>query len=248
VPTAGNDLPNIDEVTQPGLLLVSNVAAMNDAGFSIFEGVLSSQECELLANALCGVALHRGRAGTRNLMSNAAICRFAHDSRLLDLAGRALGADAVPFRATFFNKSARSNWHVLWHQDRALPLAGPVASTDWGPWSMKSGVLNALAPAWALKRIVALRIHIDESTSENGPLRVIPGSHEAGVLSSTDILQATNGNPAKACVVGRGGVVAMRPLLIHSSTRALNSQPRRVLHIEYATNLDLGNDVRLRVE
>lgn len=221
---------------------------MTDAGFSIFEEVLSAQECELLANALCCVAVHNRRAGARNLMSNSAISSLAYDSRLLHLANRALDADAVPFRATLFNKSEVSNWHVFWHQDRALPLAERVTSADWGPWSMKSGVLNALAPAWALNRIVALRIHIDESTDENGPLRVIPGSHKAGVLSRADILKATNGNPAKACVVGRGGVVAIRPLLLHSSTKASNSQPRRVLHIEYAANLNLGGNVRLRVE
>src|SRR5436190_19693922 len=108
---------------------------------------------------------------------------------------------------------------MLWHQDRALPVSNRVASAEWGPWSTKGGVLYALAPAWALMRVVALRIHIDPSTNDNGPLRVIPGSHKAGVMSRVEILRVTNTHPARACVVGRGGVLAMRPLLLHSSIK-----------------------------
>jgi len=218
---------------------------MDDPGFSIFEEVLAPQECQLLANGLSTVG--GGRAGTRNLMSNQVISSLANDNRLINLAASTLGAQAVPFCATLFDKSKISNWHVLWHQDRALPLSTWVGSAEWGPWSTKSGVLYALAPAWALERIIALRIHIDPSTDDNGPLRVIPASHKAGVLSDADILRARSDTPARSCVVGRGGVMAMRPLLLHSSTKASDNKPRRVLHIEYANALDLGNDLSLRV-
>ena len=36
-------------------------------------------------------------------------------------------------------------------------------------------------------------------------------------------------------VVGAGGVIAMRPLLLHASAKAIGAQPRRVLHFEYAS-------------
>jgi Phytanoyl-CoA dioxygenase (PhyH) len=219
---------------------------MSDIGYSIFEDVLSPQECESLANALA-VADRRGRAGIRNLMSNAAVSKLASDSRLLNIAKTTLRTGAVPFRATLFDKSGKSNWHVLWHQDRALPLSQRVTSEEWGPWSTKSGVLYALAPWWALRRVVALRIHLDSSTPENGPLRVIPGSHKLGVLSGTEILRATNSVPAETCLVRRGGVVAMRPLLLHSSLKSGAIQPRRVLHIEYADRLNFAHNVRLCV-
>ena len=39
----------------------------------------------------------------------------------------------------------------------------------------------------------------------------------------------------------------MRPLIIHSSSKAKSAEPRRVLHIEYAVSLDLGNGIRLAV-
>jgi len=218
---------------------------VDDVGFAIFENVLSPQECELIENTLETVC--RGRAGARNLMSNPGISSLAHDGRLTQLASDILGGSAIAFRATLFDKSGTSNWHVLWHQDRALPLSNRVDSTEWGPWSTKSGVLYALAPAWALEHVVALRIHIDSSTNENGPLRVIPGSHNSGILSSAEILRATEHVPATTCVVDRGGIMAMRPLLLHSSIKASGTQPRRVLHIEYANRLDFGNNLRLCV-
>ncbi|HMH43956.1 MAG TPA: phytanoyl-CoA dioxygenase family protein [Pyrinomonadaceae bacterium] len=223
-----------------------NSVTMNDVGFSIFNEVLSRQECELIANRLGNVT--NGRAGARNLMSNAAVSSLANDSRLISLATKILGPQAIPFRATLFDKSGNANWHVLWHQDRALPISNCVDSQDWGPWSTKSGVLYALAPASALERIIALRIHLDASTDDNGPLRVIPASHRAGVLSASDILRTTSKTQARSCVVERGGIVAMRPLLLHSSQKAKdNNKPRRVLHIEYINALELGEGIRLRV-
>jgi Phytanoyl-CoA dioxygenase (PhyH) len=47
----------------------------------------------------------------------------------------------------------------------------------WGPWSIKEGVQYAHAPAKALQRVLALRVHLDDSTSKNGPLRILPGTH-----------------------------------------------------------------------
>jgi hypothetical protein len=39
----------------------------------------------------------------------------------------------------------------------------------------------------------------------------------------------------------------MRPLLVHSSSKARGAGPRRVLHIEYADALDLGAGLRLAI-
>jgi ectoine hydroxylase-related dioxygenase (phytanoyl-CoA dioxygenase family) len=163
------------------------------------------------------------------------------------MARRALGDGAVPFRATLFDKSAGANWLVVWHQDTALPLESRNDSKEWGPWSVKAGVLYAHAPAWALSRILALRIHLDASTGDNGPLRLIPGSHLGGVLSDDEILDFARTQENVETLVPRGGVLAMRPLLIHSSSKAIAGEPRRVLHIEYAESLDLGPGSRLAV-
>jgi len=132
-------------------------------------------------------------------------------------------------------------------KDTALPLESRNDSTEWGQWSLKAGVLYAHAPAWALSRVLALRISLDASTSENGPLRVIPGSHLAGVLSDDEILGLARTQENIEVLVPRGGVLAMRPLLVHSSLKARDAEPRRVLHIEYADTLDLGPGLRLAI-
>jgi ectoine hydroxylase-related dioxygenase (phytanoyl-CoA dioxygenase family) len=220
---------------------------MKDAGFWIEADILSRQECDSLAQALSESRAGRGRAGARQLMTHPAVAEVANDSRLLRIARLALGEQSVPYRATLFEKSGRANWLVVWHQDTALPLASRFDSPEWGPWSKKAGTVYAHAPAWALSRVVALRIHLDASTAENGPLRVIPGSHAAGVLSDDEVFGIARRQEHVECPVSRGGVLAMRPLLIHSSSKARVDAPRRVLHIEYADSLKLGEGMRLAV-
>jgi ectoine hydroxylase-related dioxygenase (phytanoyl-CoA dioxygenase family) len=220
--------------------------SIRDIGYSTFEEVLTHQECDFITRAV-GNASSSGRAGARNLMSNPAVAELAFDSRLLQFAADALGTKASPFRATLFEKSGAANWRVLWHQDRALPMSQRFNSCEWGPWSTKAGVLYALAPAWALKTVVALRVHLDASTRDNGPLQVIPNSHKAGVLSATAIRREISSQEADTCLVGRGGILTVRPLLLHSSTKARCDEPRRVIHIEYAHSLDFGTGLRLCV-
>ncbi|HKS17062.1 MAG TPA: phytanoyl-CoA dioxygenase family protein [Planctomycetota bacterium] len=216
---------------------------MNDPGFEIAGGVVSHDECDQLLDRLNGVR-HSG-AGARRLMRDPHVRDFARKPGLVDLARRWLGADAVPFHATLFDKAGLRNWFVTWHQDATLPLESKIESAEWGPWSTKAGVLHARAPAWAMDRIVALRIHFDASTMDNGPLRVIPGSHKLGVLASERVLAVAHESPAADLLADRGGVIAMRPLLIHASARSESSRPRRVLHIEYADTLDLAPGLRL---
>jgi len=220
---------------------------MNDPGFWIENTLLSGGECDDLIEALSLNREGRGRAGARHLMTAPRVKAIAHDERLLRIARRALGAGAVPFRATLFDKSARANWLVVWHQDKALPLESQIESPEWGPWSRKAGILYAHAPAWALSRVLAVRAHLDASTTENGPLRVIPGSHAAGVLRDDEVFDIARAQEKVECLVSRGGALAMRPLLIHCSSKARADRPRRVLHIEYAAALDLGAGARLAI-
>jgi ectoine hydroxylase-related dioxygenase (phytanoyl-CoA dioxygenase family) len=220
---------------------------MPDAGFWIDENIFRLDECDRLTESVCGNGTPRSRAGARHLMSQPAVAALACDPRLLRIARQALGDSAVPFRATLFEKSGQSNGLVVWHQDTALPLAERFDDPAWGPWSEKAGIHYAHAPTWALARVVALRVHLDDSHASNGPLRVIPGSHRQGVLSDEQVFELAKMQAAHECVVARGGVLAMRPMVIHSSSKSQTSQPRRVLHLEYADSLDLSPGIRLAV-
>lgn len=215
-------------------------------GFEVTPQVLRLHEVLQLARGLEGVG-SRSRAGARHLMTHPAVATLAHDSRLLALAQRAIGRNAKPYRATLFDKSPRSNWLVSWHQDTALPLRFRREVPGWGPWSVKSGVLYAHAPTRALEAIVALRVHLDDSFGDTGPLRVLPGTHRRGVLSDEAVQELVARIPAHHCVVGAGGIIVMRPLLVHASSKSASQVPRRVLHIEYASSFDLGSGLELEI-
>ena len=213
-------------------------------GFSIIENVITDAECVRLLDALSAAD---GRAGVRNLMANDEVSALARDARLTAIAERILEQPVIPYKATLFSKTGRANWLVAWHQDTALPVEGFREAPGWGPASAKDGVTFAHAPTSALSKVVALRIHLDQSTERNGPLRVIPDSHHRR-LTAEEIDAIVSDREPKMCTVDRGGVIAMSPLLVHASSKCVDgNQPRRVLHIEYATSLELGNEIRLAI-
>ncbi|MGB2669187.1 MAG: phytanoyl-CoA dioxygenase family protein [Candidatus Acidiferrum sp.] len=216
-------------------------------GFAIIPNVLSESEIADLLAMLQRSDLPRSRAGMRHAMRNASVAELARDARLMELAQEVLGNSAVPFRATLFDKSPTSNWLVVWHQDTALPLRERHEVAGWGPWSIKDGVNYAHAPASALEQVLALRLHLDDSVAENGPLRVLPETHTLGVLSDDALHELSIQIAAIDCTVLRGGILAMRPLVVHASSKSQSDAPRRVLHIEYARALTVTDGIELAV-
>src|SRR3954464_9965333 len=218
-----------------------------DAGFSIHEGVFDRAAMLEVLEALGRAELARTRAGARPGLAVPAVRELASARALVQIAGQYVGSEAFPFRATLFDKSTASNWLVTWHQDTALPIRRQGDAPGWGPWTQKAGVLHAIAPATALEQVIALRVHLDDSTLENGPLRVLPNTHAHGVLSHERIEILAVTVPSVDCVAATGGVVAMRPLTVHSSSKAHGDRPRRVLHLEYAATVHLEYGIDLAV-
>jgi hypothetical protein len=216
-------------------------------GFAIVPEVISPGEITHLLKEIVDHPLPRSRAGLRHAMRHETISAFVRRPILADLATEILGATAIPFRATLFDKSPSSNWLVVWHQDKALPIQHRHDVPGWGPWSAKDGITYAHAPAAALELVVALRVHLDDSTAENGPLRVLPGTHKFGVLEDDAIHQLASDVGPVDCIVPLGGVIAMKPLIVHASSKSRSEQPRRVLHIEYSTSLALPDGLTLAI-
>lgn len=204
-------------------------------GFDIVPNLLPAADIEALVEALAAYPVARSRAGIRHAMQNPAVAAAVRDARLSDLASSMLGGRVVAYRATLFDKSPDSNWLVVWHQDTALLRREHEPAAGWGPWSRKEGVHYAHAPAHALKEVVALRLHLDDSNAENGPLRVLPGTHTLGVLSDDELHVLSEQIQLVDCLTTKGGVVAMRPLLVHASSKSKSELRRRVLHIEYTS-------------
>lgn len=217
---------------------------IQEPGFWTFENVFTEEECDHLLSVIYRNFPHNG-AGVRNLMACSEIAELAADGRLIKIAENVSGRTMVPFKGTLFEKTGKANWLVSYHQDTALPLESKTQERGWGPYSVKDGINFAHAPTSALQKVLALRIHLDASSEDNGPLRVIPNSHHRRILDDQEFAGIVKAGEEIKCLVGRGGVIAMSPLVIHASSKSIGTRPRRVLHIEYAPAMDLGNGIKL---
>jgi ectoine hydroxylase-related dioxygenase (phytanoyl-CoA dioxygenase family) len=226
---------------------VSLSEAVEEKGFAILPDVFTHASLDHLLQQINLLAPARSRAGLRHALKLAPIVAWAQRVEMLELARAALGPDAFPFRATFFDKSPQSNWLVVWHQDTALPVRERLDVPGWGPWSVKDGISYAHAPTSALSQVVALRVSFDDSTVENGPLRVLPGTQTSGVLSDDEVHELATQVDSVECVVPKGGVLIMSPLLIHASSKSRSQAPRRVLHIEYAASDFIAKPLQLAI-
>lgn len=200
-------------------------------GFSLAPSGLAPEQLAELADALESESLdgvsRRGGAtyARRNLATRPAVVAL---SRRLAPVGLKL------VRAILFDKRPEANWPVPWHQDLSLAVSERAELPGWGPWSVKSGVVHVQPPAEYLEKMLALRLHLDDCPTENGALKVLPGTHLLGRLGATRVQELRTTVPETLCPARAGEVLAMRPLLLHASSPAEIPTRRRVLHLELA--------------
>jgi ectoine hydroxylase-related dioxygenase (phytanoyl-CoA dioxygenase family) len=147
-----------------------------------------------------------------------------------------LNKHVFPVRALFFDKTPDANWRVAWHQDLTIAVAEKIETLGFEAWSVKEEITHVQPPRRILEGMAVLRLHLDNCASNNGPLKVIPGSHAGGKLDAARIKEWTAGEKIAMCEVPKGGALLMRPLLLHSSSPSESPLHRRVLHIEYASD------------
>ena len=203
---------------------------IDHVGFAIIPTVIGTAEQQELLTALGPVS----SAGRRGLLTVPAVAALARSDRLLNLVRPHLPSEPLPVRAIYFDKSPDTNWLVPWHQDLTLAVRAQAAVPGFGPWSTKEGVPHVQPPMEFLQQMLTLRLHLDHADELNGALRVLPGSHRFGRLAPARIQEWRATQPEFICTVPAGGVLLMRPLLLHASSRSTSARHRRVLHIEYS--------------
>jgi ectoine hydroxylase-related dioxygenase (phytanoyl-CoA dioxygenase family) len=214
----------------------SMTSALSDAidrnGFAIIE---RRAEPTVLDELQVGLPTAEAQAGLRNILTNQLRVRELARSQPIRAAAEAiLGPGCFAVRGILFDKTPDANWKVAWHQDLTIAVRERQSVDGFTAWSIKDNVLHVQPPTWILERMVALRLHLDDCRQENGPLRVLPGSHRYGRLDSSAIDRWKASVPEVQCVVERGGLVLMRPLLLHASSAAEDARHRRILHLEFA--------------
>jgi len=173
-------------------------------------------------------------AGQRNLMRQEWCAALGHQLSAHAALAELLPPDAIAVQCTYFQKSSENNWLVSLHQDLSIPVAERVTHPELTTWSTKDAQLYAQPPAAALAQLLAVRLHLDPCGEHDGALRIIPGSHRSGKLDADTIQHLRNSEEQITCVISSGSALAMRPLLLHASSKATGTSRRRVLHFLFA--------------
>ena len=163
------------------------------------------------------------------------IAKLAASNQMLSSASKYVDGCPKLVRSILFDKSPTNNWLVTWHQDKTVALSSKFEKLNWGPWSVKDDIYHVQPPVEVLENMVTFRIHLDESTIDNGCLKVISSSHMSGVLSQDEIYAHVSTNVECLIVAPALSALAMRPHILHASSKALKPSRRRILHLEYSS-------------
>ncbi|MCW8133300.1 MAG: phytanoyl-CoA dioxygenase family protein [Planctomycetota bacterium] len=213
-------------------------------GYAWLRGFLNAPETARLAETLSALAATlprddaRAAAGLRIPQAAFPQAQDLLERARPDLAA-ALGSVRL-VRVLLFDKSADAPWFVRWHRDTMIPVREHRPSTELTAPSVKAGVPHVRATPAILSKMLALRLHLDPSTSGNGPLKVLPGSHRIDRLDSP-AAQPPPDRDARAviCLAAPGDLLLMRPLLLHASPKPADGARRRVLQLEITADQSL---------
>lgn len=135
-------------------------------------------------------------------------------------------------KSIYFDKPPQSNWFVACHQDLTISVKEKIDTPGFGPWTVKQNQFAVQPPLNILEDNFTIRIHLDDTDEDNGALKVMTGSHLKGTYRPEAVDRTVE--QEVSCAVTKGGIMIMRPLLLHASNRTKNQERRRVIHIEFS--------------
>ncbi len=202
---------------------------LQEHGYSILPTKIPGETLNTLRDTL----FQDDSAGERCLLDHPTVREIALVlKRKLASTGH-LPSEAVAIQAIAFDKTPATNWKVAWHQDLMFPFACKVETANFDLPTLKQGVHYARPPASVLGQLLAVRLHLDNCDATNGPLRISPRTHHAGILQTDTIPEHVATHGETICLAKEGEVLLMRPLVLHASSRATEPKHRRILHLVY---------------
>jgi len=154
------------------------------------------------------------------------------DQNFKNLIQQLFGEGYFVVKSIYFDKPEQSNWFVAYHQDLTISVDKKEQLPGYENWTVKQGQFAVQPPLDLLEQMYTVRIHLDDTDENNGALKVIPGSHLKGIYRPAALDLSIE--KEASCKVSSGGMMIMKPLLLHSSGRTTNNTKRRVIHIEFS--------------
>lgn len=216
---------------------------IEEKGFTVVEDIFTSEE-------VAGLASYIQKADTSNdtfrktkdlfavrqfLKEIPAVVPAVFNDKLKAVITCLFGEGYFPVKSIYFDKPGDSNWFVSYHQDLTISVKEKADVPGFGPWTVKQQQYAVQPPLNILEQNFTIRIHLDNTDENNGALRVVPGSHAKGIYRPETIDWSVE--TETVCDVPEGGIMIMRPLLLHASSRTINNHKRRVIHIEFSSQL-----------
>jgi hypothetical protein len=229
--------------------LLKNKIQLSDNGFTTVENIYSSDEVSQILATIEQV--DTSKPSFRKSTDLFAIRQFLKEipetAKLIfndnfkTIVRQLFGDDYFVVKSIYFDKPETSNWFVSYHQDLTISVDKKVEIENFGPWTVKQNQYAVQPPLDILKNIFTVRIHLDDTDENNGALKVIAKSHLKGIYRPETIDWKTEAETI--CKVPRGGLMIMKPLLLHSSSKTTNNKKRRVIHIEFS-NVKLPTEIQ----
>ena len=220
--------------------LTNHRQEISEKGYAIVEDLFNDSEIENIASIINGT-------DTSNPTFRKSIDLFAIRQFLKEVPGIApmiftdkfnsiinelFGQDYFVVKSIYFDKPGESNWFVAYHQDLTISVDTKIEITGYSGWTVRQNQYAVQPPIDILEDNFTVRIHLDDTNECNGALKVVRGSHLKGIYRPENIDWSIE--TEDICSVNHGGVMIMRPLLLHASERTTNNEKRRVIHIEYS--------------
>lgn len=211
-----------------------------DKGYAIISNVFSPEEVEQISQIICNIdSSNETFRKSKDLFAIRQFLKEIPDVRnlvfnenLKSIIKNIFGPRYYAVKSIYFDKPETSNWYVAYHQDLTISVDRKFEIKNFGPWTTKQNQFAVQPPTDILENIFTIRIHLDDTSDENGALKVVPHSHAKGIYRPENIDWSVE--TEDICDVSKGGIMIMKPLLLHGSNRTLNGKRRRVIHIEFS--------------
>lgn len=214
--------------------------SITENGFTVIDQIFSDEEIEKISEVIQNIDTSKETfrksedlfAIRQFLKEIPEVKNLIFNENLKTIIKEIFGEKYFVVKSIYFDKPEKSNWYVAYHQDLTISVDKKLELENFGPWTTKQNQFAVQPPLNILENIFTIRIHLDETNENNGALKVIPKSHAKGIYRPETI--DWKAETETICNVEKGGIMIMKPLLLHGSNRTTNGRKRRVIHIEFS--------------